>query len=108
MKITEANLNNIIENNNLVLKFGHEQCMPCKMLEPIIEKIQSEDKNYILGTIDTREYPEITQHYGIRNVPAILFFKNGQVVDKMIGITSEMMIRDKISEIFDEKNTLHS
>ena len=72
--------NKILEENNfVVVKFSAEWCNPCKVMEPIIESVanQLEDKAKVMS-IDVEEEPDLATKYKIRNVPTILYFKNGR------------------------------
>ena len=100
MTITDKNFENVIANNNVVMKLGAEWCGPCRQLDPIIKKMETEDTNYIVGSVDIDENSVISTRYGIRNIPTILFFKDGQLVDKMVGAVTETAIREKITAAF--------
>lgn len=100
MIITDKNFENLIANNNVVMKLGAVWCGPCRQLDPIIHKLEEEkDKNYIVGSVDIDINSVISTRYGIRNIPTILFFKEGQLVDKIVGNTSELQLREKITAV---------
>jgi thioredoxin 1 len=70
------------------------------MVAPIIEQLAEEYKdNVIVGKIDVDENNEATTKYGIRNIPTILFIKNGQVVDKIVGAADKRLFVDKINKL---------
>lgn len=101
MTITDKNFENIIANNNVMMKFGAVWCGPCRMLEPVIKKMEAEDTNpCVIGSVDVDENSVLSTTFGIRSIPAILFFKDGQVVDKLIGNVAETQIREKIKTLF--------
>ncbi|MFY9514706.1 MAG: thioredoxin, partial [Dysgonamonadaceae bacterium] len=82
------------------IDFWAEWCGPCRMVAPIIEQLAEEYKdNVIVGKIDVDENNEATTKYGIRNIPTILFIKNGQVVDKIVGAADKRLFVDKINKL---------
>jgi len=97
MIITDKNFENLIANNNVVMKLGAVWCGPCRQLDPIIKKMEAEENKFIVGSVDIDENSVISTRYGIRNIPTILFFKEGQLVDKIVGNVSEIQIREKIT-----------
>ena len=69
-----------------LVDFWAEWCGPCRAIGPTIEELSKEfDGKALIGKVNVDENPEIAMKYGIRNIPTILFIKNGQVVDKMVG-----------------------
>ena len=70
----------------MMIDFSATWCGPCKKMAPIIEELGKKfDGQIIVGKVDVDDNPEITSQFGIRNIPTILFFKDGQVVDKTVG-----------------------
>lgn len=93
--------NAIIKGNDVaVIKLGADWCGPCKTMEPIIDDIaeQLKDKAAVVS-IDVDESPEITQEYRIRNIPTILYFKNGELKDKSVGAMVESELLDRINKL---------
>lgn len=97
MTITDKNYKNIIENNDAVIKFGAPWCGPCRQIDPIIKKMEAEETPYVIGSVDVDDNSEISTEFGIRSIPAILIFKEGKVVDKIVGFVPENQIREKIA-----------
>ena len=97
MTITDKNFENIITNNTVVMKLGAVWCGPCRQIDPIIKKMETEDNGYIVGSVDIDENSVIPLRYGVRNIPTILIFKEGQVVGKVIGNVTENELREKIT-----------
>ncbi|MDR2137961.1 MAG: thioredoxin [Tannerella sp.] len=99
--ITEENFNELLnEGKPFVVDFWAEWCGPCHMVAPIIDELASEyDGKVIIGKVNVDDNNELVSQYGIRNIPTILFFKDGQVVDKQIGATSKSNYVNKINKL---------
>jgi thioredoxin 1 len=99
MKFTDQNVEEIIKDNELVIiDFSAIWCGPCKSLEPTINELEVEYKDQVvIGKLDIEENDETTAKYGIRNIPTLLFFKNGELVDKLVGSTTKEKIVEKIN-----------
>ena len=81
----------------LVVDFWATWCGPCRMVAPIIEELANEyDGKVVIGKCDVEDNEDLTGEFGIRNIPTILFFKNGEVVDKVIGAQPKAKIEEKI------------
>ncbi len=74
-------------------------CGPCRMLAPIIDKI-SEQSNakYIVAKVDVDDLEEIAIRYGVNTIPTLLYFKNGELLEKSVGLRSEEAIKDTIEK----------
>lgn len=71
----------------LVADFWAEWCGPCKMLGPVIEKLAADfDGKCVIGKVNVDDEPELAQRYGIMSIPTVMFFKDGQEIDKKIGV----------------------
>lgn len=71
----------------LVADFWAEWCGPCKMLGPVIEKLAEDfDGKCVIGKVNVDDEPELAQRYGIMSIPTVMFFKDGQEIDKKIGV----------------------
>lgn len=77
----------VLESNKLsVIDFWAEWCGPCRAIGPVIEELSKEyDGKVNIGKLNVDHNPEVSMNYGITSIPAILFVKNGQVVDKLVG-----------------------
>ncbi|HOM63562.1 MAG TPA: thioredoxin [Dysgonamonadaceae bacterium] len=100
LQITDSTLNDVLNTDKLVvIDFWAEWCGPCKMVGPIIEQIAEEYKDKIVvGKVDVDNNDEATSKYGIRNIPTVLFIKNGQVVDKVVGAGPKNLFTEKINK----------
>lgn len=88
VELTDSNFQTTVLNSDKVaiVDFWAEWCGPCKAIGPMIEEISKEyDGKAVVGKVDVDNNPETAMKYGIRNIPTILFIKNGQVVDKQVG-----------------------
>lgn len=101
LQITDATLKSVLDTDKLVvIDFWAEWCGPCKMIGPIIEQISEEYKDKIVvGKVNVDENDDTTSLYGIRNIPTVLFIKNGQVVDKVVGAGPKNLFADKINAL---------
>ena len=80
----------------LVVDFWATWCGPCRMIAPVIAELAEKyDGQIVVGKCDVEENDELAAEFGIRNIPTILFFKNGEVVDKMVGAASKAAIDEK-------------
>lgn len=88
------------ENENVVIKFSAEWCGPCKALKPILDDLSTQycDKVKFVE-IDVEDSDELTSEYKVRNVPTILYIKNGEVKDKSVGTVNKQVLTDKITNL---------
>lgn len=101
LEFTDENIKEIINNGKpVVVDFWAEWCGPCRMMSPIIEELAHEYEGKVeIGKLNVDENAETTEEYGIMNIPTLLFFKNGQVVDKQIGATQKSVLVKKIEAL---------
>ena len=101
MVITDANFQEVLGGAQpLVLDFSATWCGPCKKIAPIIEELAEEYAGRVgVGTCDVDECDELTAKFGIRNVPTVLFIKNGEVVDRHVGAGRRKVFVDKITAL---------
>ena len=86
-------------NEVVFLDFWAEWCGPCRMVGPVVEEIAKEyDGKAVVGKVNVDNNPGISMKFGIRNIPALLFFKNGEIVDKQIGAVPKSVLADKLSK----------
>jgi thioredoxin 1 len=99
--ITDSNFDELLKSGKpLVVDFWAEWCGPCKMIGPIVEDLSHEfEDKVIIGKLDVDENNDITTRYGIRNIPTILFFKDGVQVDKQVGATQKSVMIQKIEAL---------
>lgn len=98
-QLTDANYQeNVIDKGGVaVVDFWAEWCGPCRMIGPVIEELATEyDGKALIGKVDVDENAELSQKYGVRSIPTILILKDGEVVDKHVGVATKQALIDKI------------
>lgn len=81
----------------VIVDFWAEWCGPCRMVGPVVEELAKEfDGKAIIGKLNVDHNPQVSAKYGIRSIPTILFFKNGQVVDKQVGAVPKHVLTQKL------------
>ncbi len=84
----------------IFLDFWATWCGPCKKIGPIIEELASEyEGQVIIGKVDVEEAEDLTAEFGIRNVPTVIFIKNGEVVDKSVGAATKAVLEEKVKAL---------
>ncbi len=101
LEITNSNYKEVLaEGKPVVIDFWAPWCGPCKMVGPIIDELASEyEGRVIIGKCDVDDNDDIAAEFGIRNIPTVMFFKNGQLVDKQVGSAPKSLYVDKINNL---------
>jgi thioredoxin 1 len=102
LELTDANFKtSVLESDKLsVVDFWAEWCGPCRAISPMIEELAREyDGKVNVGKVNVDHNPEVSQTYGITSIPAILFLKGGQVVDKLVGAQPKSNFVKKIEAL---------
>lgn len=101
VQITKENFETLKSGSQpLVVDFWATWCGPCRMVAPIIAKLAEKyDGKITVGKCDVEENEDLAQEFGIRNIPTILFFKNGEVVDKVVGAVAEAKLDEKFQAL---------
>ncbi len=102
LELNASNFADTIKNNEVVVvDFWAPWCGPCRMIAPIIEELSEEfaDKGVVVGKVNTDENQDIAMQFGIRSIPTVLFFKNGELADSMIGAAPKQMYEEKINSL---------
>jgi thioredoxin 1 len=101
MVITNDNFESVMNSGKpVVLDFWATWCGPCKKIAPVIEELAEQYADQVIvGKVDVEENDDISFKYGIRNIPTVLFIKDGQVVDKIVGATAKAAYQEKIKAL---------
>lgn len=101
MEITNTNFQQVLdEGKPVVVDFWAEWCGPCRMIAPIVEELAAEYEGRIsVGKCNVDEDNELPQKYSIRNIPTILFFKGGELVDRHVGALSKADLKAKFENL---------
>ncbi|MTB51394.1 thioredoxin [Lewinella sp. W8] len=98
-ELTDANFQeNVLDKKGIaVVDFWAEWCGPCRMIGPVIEELSQEyDGKALVAKVDVDENSELSFKYGVRSIPTILILKDGEVVDKHVGVTTKQALVEKI------------
>ena len=100
-EINETNIDEIIASGNpVVIDFWAEWCGPCRMITPVVEEVAEEFKTKaVVGKVNVDDNPQVTMQFGIKNIPTLLFFKNGQLADKHVGVIRKPDLVKKINDL---------
>jgi len=101
VEITDSNWESLVAGDKpVVMDFWAEWCGPCRMIAPIVEEMAQEyhDK-VVVGKINIDDNSKVTIHFGIKNIPTLLFFKGGELVDKHVGAIRKPELVEKINTL---------
>ena len=102
LEATDSNFEELVLNSDkpVIVDFWAEWCGPCRMVGPIVEEVGVDyDGKAVVAKVDVDSNPGITAKYGIRNIPTILFFKNGEIADKQVGAVPKSTIVAKLDAL---------
>lgn len=102
LEITDANFEETVLKSEkpVVVDFWAAWCGPCRMVGPIIDEISTEyDGKAVVGKVDVDANQEFAAKYGVRNIPTVLIFKDGEVVGRQVGVAPKNAYSDAIDEL---------
>jgi thioredoxin 1 len=106
IKVTDDSFTETIEDRDglSLVDFWAEWCGPCRIVGPIVEELAGEyaDQGVTVGKVDVDSNPRTASRFGIRSIPSILFFKNGDLVDTVVGAVPKAHLEKKIQEHLDK------
>jgi thioredoxin 1 len=102
VEVTDSNFEDVVLKSDkpVLVDFWAEWCGPCRLVAPIVAELGEEYKDQaVMAKMDVDSNPETAVKFGIRNIPTILFFKNGEVVDKQVGAVPKPVLASKLEAI---------
>jgi thioredoxin 1 len=102
LEVTDGNITEVLTQNEItVLDFWAPWCGPCRMLGPIIDSLSTEEVNnsITIGKINVDENNTSALKYGVRSIPTVIFLKNGEIADKLVGVSSKSDLQAKIDSL---------
>ena len=101
MEFTDSNINEIIASGQpVVVDFWATWCGPCRAIGPVIEELAAEyEGKAVIGKCNVDENEDAPMKYGIRSIPTLLFFKNGELVDRLVGAAPKAEIAAKLDSL---------
>jgi len=100
--LTDSNFEEMVLKSDkpVIVDFWAEWCGPCRLVGPLVEEIGEEyEGKVVVGKVDVDSSPEIASRFGIRNIPTILYFKDGKVADKQVGAVPKAKLVSKLEPL---------
>lgn len=95
VELNSENINNYAAMHKpLLIDFWASWCAPCRQMSPIIDEIADEQTDVLVCKLDVDEYPDIASEYGVENIPNFVLVKNGQIINRQVGLCSKQTLLD--------------
>ena len=100
VNVSDQSFSNDVEGQGtVVVDFWAPWCGPCKMLAPILEELSAELGDYVkIAKLNVDENPETASRFGVMSIPTLIFFKDGQPVDKVVGLNSKESLKNIVAK----------
>lgn len=102
LEFTDTNFEELVIKSDkpVIVDFWAVWCGPCRIVGPVVQEVGDEyAEKAVVGKLDVDHNPEAARKYGIRNIPTILYFKGGEVVDKQVGAVPKQVLIDKLEAL---------
>lgn len=100
LELTQKDFAQTVKKGNVIVDFWAPWCGPCRMMAPIFEESAKGHKNIVFAKVNVDDNQEVAQELGVRGIPTIIFFKDGEEVNRVVGAGNKAMLESKIKETY--------